>query len=129
MPRRKKRLPSKPTGSVGPFSVSRDATGETKGSFDKIEFSRDKAGIEEHIADRFVFSINKGSLKSGSRPMFSHLKRNAEDDYDFSVMEGRQPAYLELTETISPSRIKERSGDPGHITYDPSEFAQEIHAT
>jgi hypothetical protein len=123
---RVRRQPAKPTGVSGPYRVGRGDSGEVEGAFEQIEYPASKEDIETFMAERFLASLNKELVANGKPPFFDSLVRNAEDDYDFRIKQGRISGYLELTEVVSPSRIRRESGYPEQISYKVIEFAEEI---
>jgi hypothetical protein len=118
---------AKRTGIAGPYRAQSDGQGHAEGSFLQIKFPEVKADVEGFIAERFISSMNSGPGRRKSMPFFHTLRRNEENDFDFSVMQGGRPAYLELTEIVSPEKMRSERGYPNDGKYNPVEFAKDIH--
>ena len=74
------------------------------------------------IADWFVGSLTKAAVSTGEAPMFSDLKPNPENDFDFTVSTERGPAYLELQEVAPLNGPYEKA----QASYKPYYYAQYI---
>src|SRR5688572_30713512 len=111
----KKKRPSrqsrKPTGTVGPFLAQVDSVGGIQGGFQRVSFPEGKDEIESYIVDRFLFSMNQALAPTGEQFLLHSPQKNPEDDFDFNIMEGDKPAYLELTEIVSSDKMG-RGGYP-----------------
>lgn len=113
---------AKPIGRSGPFEAQVKADGTVQGSYQRIEFPSSKDEIEKLIADWFVGSLAKTAASIDDVPMFSDLKPNPENDFDFTVSTERGPAYLELQEAAPLSGPYERAP----ASYKPYDYAQYI---
>ena len=113
---------AKPVGRSGPFETKANIDGTVHGSYQRIEFPSSKNEIEMLIADWFVGSLTKAAVSTGEAPMFSDLKPNPENDFDFTVSTERGPAYLELQEVAPLNGPYEKAQAP----YKPYYYAQYI---
>jgi hypothetical protein len=71
-------MAQKPTGKIGPFTITQGPLGSS-GGWKQIKFPEKKEGIEQLIFDFWVAEIRKagGKIKS--------FRRNGENDFDFTV--------------------------------------------
>lgn len=113
---------AKPVGRTGYFQAQVVEGGSVLGSYQRLEFPAEKAEVESLIAGWFVDSMARASISAGDEPLFSGLKANPENDFDFTVATKRGPAYLELQEAAPLTGPYESA----QASYKPYEYAKYI---
>ena len=88
----------KPVGRTGAFVAKVIEDGSVHGSYEQIEFTNSKSENEQLIADWFIEAMTQAAISVGDKPMFSNVKPNTENHFDFTVSTTQGTAYLELQE-------------------------------
>jgi hypothetical protein len=109
-----KKSPTKPTGVIGPISVSAEGL-----QFLRVEFPRTKDEIEEYIVNSFLKNSAALPLKINGQV------QNQQNDFDFTIDTSEGKKYLELME-IAPLENLRGSYDRAPSSYKPYEFAAYI---
>ncbi len=99
--------PRKPTGEVGPFSLTfNGGTAVVQSHF--IQFPPTKEAVEDLVAEGFLAQARREAIL----PTSSRIHRNAVDDFDFTLETPSSLRYLELME-VAPL---EAAGGSHHAT-------------
>lgn len=109
-----KKLPLKPTGEIGPVSISAERL-----QFLKVEFPRTKEEIEKYIVNSFLNSNVELPMK------IKGCIQNNQNDFDFTLDTSEGGKYLELME-VAPLENLRGSYEKAPRSYKPYDFADYI---
>jgi hypothetical protein len=114
-------MPQKPTGTIGPIIIQAGPSG-VSGGHQKIKFPTDKGAIEQLIVEIWAAETRRagGAILS--------IKRNEENDFDFTVELPRGTVSLDLVELFYRD-ANGRPYDGENIEIDITRFAVQIRDT
>jgi len=113
--------PQKPTGTSGPIRLTTGLNGG-QAEFVQLSWPKTKGDIEDFIVRGFLNTANKQGILHAS---IESLKRNALDDFDFTVTTASGPGYIELME-IAPLEHFGTTYSQAPASYKPYDFAHYI---
>lgn len=116
--RRSAKVTRKPSGTAGPFRVTRTADGITSGQF-KIEWPPEQKKIERKIVGYFVREFEKTGAK------FLNIEDGGTEELDFLLTVPGGKMYLELMEAVLPAE-GQKPHQTGSQCHRPISYANKI---